>query len=380
MVDSANVFRRESVRSYVRACSVGPALLLLAACFGHSFPAASTFPFTSSSNDPLPANVAHVFVDANGTLYPSGWTAHLRPRRPWSAHSLLNESDDEPAFRALIEADEERQLDQIASFVQNRKRVFVLIHGYNNTVADTAEPYRLLEERIAPRADDAVIRFGWDGLTGQLVGAGTIWFKATGYSQLAGSRGLRRLLNRISDKDVYLIAHSRGASVVLSALANPVYDPGFLRATREVAATWRGKYSLMTSPPPLQENGNRLHILLLAPAVDRIDFCDQSEQPQVSERYICRRLKDLSDQVRSFRYTINRRDPTLNKFVGLSGGFNPTGLGVRPEVGEVLRRERYQVMRAYVFEPAVRSHDFSMYAVHPTFGRMLADEGLTATD
>jgi hypothetical protein len=112
----------------------------------------------------------------------------------------------------------------------------------------------------------------------------------------------------------------------------------------------------------------------LAAAVDRIDFCDASQQPSVEGRYHCTLLRDLNG-VKTFRYSLNSKDPVLDKFVGLSGGFNPTGLGLKEEVGRDLRG-RYRFMQSYPFEKPERFHPFTRYVAHPTFDAMLQDAGI----
>lgn len=345
----------------------------LAGCWGHSFPTTNSF-IRPVEQRAAPAETVQVFTDANGTFYPSGWESHMGRPANWRADSLLNESNDDPEFRTAIENGEREQLADLAEFARGRNRIFILVHGYNNTMSEAEEAYRLIEEKLDTRPTDGIIRFFWDGLTGSGIGAGPIWFNATGYSQLAGSRGLRRVLDTFSGKEVYLIGHSRGASVILSALGNPVYDPDFLAATRAISATWGPAYADLMRPPPLPDRGNNLHIMLMAPAVDRIDFCDASQQPTTRGRFDCRVLRDLN-QVRSFRYSVNPLDPVLNKFVGLSGGFNPTGLGLTDEVGRQLS-QRYRFMQAYRFEPPVGFHPFILYAQHTTFDAMLRDAGI----
>ncbi|MEG3144594.1 alpha/beta hydrolase [Sphingomonas sp. RT2P30] len=340
--------------------------LFLSACYHHSFPVADRF--VQSQRGP---NYAEVFVDANGSFYPSEWRVLLSTPRHWPAGSLLNHSS---AMRNRLTVDEPRQLADIAAFGREKKRIFILVHGYNNTVAEATPAYEAIETRLGLKASDGIIRFYWDGLTGSGLGGGRIWFWATGNSQLAGSRGLRRLLDQFSDKDIYLIAHSRGSSVVLSALGNPVYDPDFLADTKKLAAAWSDSANFL-APPPLGENGNRIHILLLAPAIDRIDFCDASEQPTTDRAYTCRRLRPLGKQVVSLRYTVNAKDPILRKYVGLAAKFNPTGLGTTLAVGCALQKDQYPLMREYILKPE-KIHRFSWYVGSKVFDRMLADEGL----
>jgi hypothetical protein len=347
--------------------------LLLTGCWGHSFPDSNMF-IRPVEETVSAAETVHVFVDANGTFYPSDWDSKMGKPRSWKADSLLNESADDSEFRRLIEKGEREQLAQLMQFGQDRQRIFILVHGYNNTQQEALGAFRMIEKRINARVDDGIIRFYWDGLTGQGIGGGKIWFNATGYSQLAGSRGLRRILDSFANKEIYLISHSRGASVILSAIGNPVYDPGFLAATKTVASTWGAEYRDLITPRPLADNGNTLHILALAPAVDRIDFCDVSEQPQNPGRIYCEKLRDLGT-VSSFRYTVNPEDPVLNKFVGLSGGFNPTGLGINTSVGHELA-ENYPMLQSYPLPMGNKFHKFERYVESAAFTEMIDDAGL----
>lgn len=358
-------------------------LPILAGCYSHSFPTANSFIRPAAQDcDPvqrrencLAAHVVQVFADANGTFYPSGWRQHLTPRSPWPAGSLLNESVHKPALRGAIDQGERELLDQIERFTAGRERIFILIHGYNNTVPEAFPAYAEIERRLDLRPRDGVIHFYWDGLTGRYLGGGKIWFNAAGNSQLVGSRALRRILNRITGKDVYLIGHSRAASVMLSALADPVYDPDFLRDTRARMAVWPEPRIDLFSPEPFTGGGKRLHILVAAPAVDRIDFCDARHQPTGGGAWVCPGLRALPAEVVSFHYTVNPADQVLNKYAGLSRSFNPTGLGARAEVGEALD-EVYPVMRAYHLAPPTGVHRFLMYVRHACFAEMLRAAGL----
>ncbi|HWU96844.1 MAG TPA: alpha/beta hydrolase [Sphingomonas sp.] len=349
--------------------------VLLGGCWAHSYPISERF-LAPADLDPAAARRAELFVDMNGTFYPDGWRSYADGRK-LKAESLLNEAVRKPGLDALIAREEARQLADIEAFARGKKRIFVLIHGFNSEIDDSEPPFDTIEAQLDLGPDDGVIRFNWDGLTGKLLGAGKIWFRATATSQLAGSRGLRRVLARIEGKQIYLISHSRGASVILSALGNPVYHPSFARKAREVAAGWHGDYSTLLTPPPLPDRHNRIHALMLAPAIGRIDFCDQSQQSAIDHKQPCGKLRDLGPQLASLRYTVNRGDPVLDKFIGLSGRLNPTDFGLKAEVGEAIRTEGgYCGMLGYVFREAKPFHAFRRYARHEAFTAMLQDEGI----
>lgn len=349
--------------------------VLLGGCWAHSYPISERF-LTPADLDPAAARRAELFVDMNGTFYPDGWRSYADGGK-LKADSLLNQAVRKPGLDALIAREEARQLADVEAFARGKKRIFVLIHGFNSEIGDSEPPFDTIEAQLDLGPEDGVIRFNWDGLTGKLLGAGRIWFHATATSQLAGSRGLRRVLARIQGKEIFLISHSRGASVILSALGNPVYHPDFVGKTRQVAAGWHGDYSALLTPPPLPDRHNHIHALMLAPAIGRIDFCDQSQQAAIDRKRPCGKLRDLGPQLASLRYTVNRGDPVLDKFIGLSGKLNPTDLGLKAEVGEAIRAEGgYCGMLGYVFRETEPFHAFRRYARHEAFAAMLFDAGV----
>jgi hypothetical protein len=236
----------------VSSFATGALLALLGGCWGHSFPNQGSSFIRPVEQRAQPAETVQVFTDANGTFYPSAWESEMGRPRSWKADSLLNESNDDPGFRKMIEEGERAQLADLTEFARDKQRIFVLVHGYNNSMNEAEEAYRAVEAKLDTRPGDGVVRFFWDGLTGSGIGGGKIWFNATGYSQLAGSRGLRRILATFAGKEIYLIGHSRGTSVILSALGNPVYDPGFLAATHKVAAGWAPLTQTCFGPRPLE--------------------------------------------------------------------------------------------------------------------------------
>lgn len=354
------------------------ALMLLGGCYSHNFPVARSFPL-GTVEAPLPSYVRQVSVDANGTFYPDGWPGFGLPRSPWPQHSLLNQLQRDPRAMDMLSREEERQLGELEEFARGKRRVFILVHGFNATPAESERPFEQVETLIRPGFDDAVIRFHWDGLRGSGIGAGRIWFNAVGYSQLAGTRGLRRILARLHGQQVYLIAHSRGASVVLSALSNPPFDPAFETATREVVEGWGwrpDRVDAFLAPDPLPDNGNSYHLLFAAPAIDIVDFCAPAVRPTIDNEQ-CHEYRTFGPSVQSLRFTVNRRDPVLNKFVGLGAYFNPTRLGLRMEVAERLA-SIYPWICAYEFTQPMRAHGFSSYVQHERFRRQLADAGLIA--
>ena len=370
----------KKVRSTLLVC----ATLMLGACWSHSLPTSTGFirPAPEDCVTPLGSDicgaphVVQLFADMNGTLFPSGWKSRAEFRHLQKKDSLLFSTPQGSDARRLLDEEEGRQLAEIAKLGDGRGegRIFILVHGYNNTVAEADAAYRAIESRLSLNPRDRIIRFYWDGRSGSGVGSARIWFYAAGDSQLVGSRALRNVLRQFADEDIYMIGHSRGTAVILSALGNPVYDPAYRRDTMRIGEQL-GVPKLLEAEP-LEERNNRIRILVAAPAVDRIDFCDASAQPPLDDPgFHCPRekLRPLGSQVQSFLYTVNTLDPILDKLVGLGGRFNPTGLGLKPGVGETLRQDGYDQLRPYRLSPEKSEHSFVWYAQHPTFARMLRD-------
>lgn len=352
---------------------------LLTGCAGHSFPLSNRFVFPAAKSDS-----AEVFADTNGTFYPSGWQTYFTPmrnrKRPgegkWIAGSLLAQSIGNRKFRTLIERDEARQLGELKSFAERHQRIFILVHGYNASVEEASIPFSQIEAQLDLKPGDGVVRFYWDGLIGKGAGAIKVWFKAANVSQIVGSRALRGVLTGIEGRDVYIIAHSRGASVVLSALGNPVYDSEFLAKTKRKTKMWGKRYNDLLSPNSLPNRANSIHVLLLAPAIDRIDFCDQSEQPLKSKGFVCSKLRLLGSDIKSIDYTVNPSDPMLGKLVFSSQAFNPTGLGYDVKIGRDLKAENYPMLRENILEKPESFHAFEDYVAHPVFFQMLNNVGI----
>jgi pimeloyl-ACP methyl ester carboxylesterase len=308
-----------------------------------------------------------VFVDANGDFYPDDWSVQFKPGRIEDAHSLWASRRYDAAVRATLEEEKQDQLAAIERLVSDKERVFILVHGFNNSEKTARAAFDAVRSRLRPTAGDVMIDFHWDGLVGAWGGQLPMWFNAAGYSQVAGVRALRPLLNRLRGKKVYLISHSRGASVVLSALADPAWDPQFREATEKVL----GKGFL--DGPPLDDNGNEIHALLMAPAVGKPDFWEEDCAAG------CDRYRDFPAQLKGISYTVNRGDPILKKIFGgrLAASFNATDLGWDPTVGAHLRDQDVPLREPQSFDEAW--HPFLNYACHASLGAMLKESGVSST-
>jgi pimeloyl-ACP methyl ester carboxylesterase len=335
-------------------------VVVQAGCVRHSVPV-TPYPVHA-----VPPRELEVFVDQDGTFYPDLWEAKLGgpPRR--RGYSLIMRARAR-GWEDSLRIAEGTALQRIRAFASDKRRVFVLVHGFNNDHSAAARAYRMIKDRIAFEQGDGIFSFFWDGLAGTGVGAAQIWFPAAGYSQLAGERGLRRVLDQIQAKDVIIIAHSRGGSVTLSALAAPPYRASFASAT-----TWIDIKNL----PPLAQNGNRITALFLAPAIGDIDF----RRPDFYVRTCLLEdhsdscaYRDLGSQLVALRHTVNPRDPVLKKYVGLEGRFNTTELGL--DSATTLRIQKH--LKFVSHEPMeMKKHGFHHYVASDGFMRLLQSAGI----
>lgn len=305
---------------------------------------------------------ASLFVDRDGSVYPPDWrTAYPEAAEVASLRRALRPEDV-----AAFEARQNALLDQIAAAADGKNRVFVLIHGFRDPQPGSDESFAMVREAIQLRPRDAVIDFHWDGLQSSDLAVGNIWFEAAGNSQLAGLRALRPLLARLRDKHILLISHSRGASVILSAISNPSFAPE--RARQERAAF----PELPLAGPALPANNNRIDAIFLAPAVGCPDFWRPAEEWVEGGD----KLRDLP-HLRSIHYTTNPSDWVLEKGLRaiplLSGSFNATNLGYAPRVGGTLS-ERYPILHPHPISGI--DHGFGGYARHPALREMLAELGV----
>ena len=351
-------------------------LFSLSGCYTHNFP----HDFTFAPTHHLPEK-AHVYVDMNGTFYPKGWNGFVRPGKAWKAKSLLGEAairaeTGDTSFGTLVSSDQKRQLQDLAAYLEGKTRVFVFIHGVNNSQSESDEAYRVMEQSIVFQPNDALIEFHWDGYVADSgisgIAAFRFWFLAVSNSQLAGSRGLRPVLNLLHDQRAVLISHSRGASVILSALANPPYDAGFRKD--KVRLGYLGDRPL--EPPPLAERNNVINVAMLAPAIGEVDFRAKACEAlaEVKNAKPCTVWRHFSRQLKSIRYTVNPCDSVLNKFIGLGDSLNPTNLGLDNKIGDAVE-EHYPRMTSYTLAKT-HGHRFVYYAADPEFRAMLEADGI----
>lgn len=320
--------------------------LILCSCANHNIPD------TASPNVQIPPNTSVAFVDLNGNFYPENWRTEIGQYKRTSSLYLTAKKNNVSEVLANYET---KKLAEYRQNLLDKKRVFIFVHGYNNDAAKAKRNYNLLRTKIKIDAiEDGVIEFYWDGLVSKdPIGSGKIWFNATGYSQMAGEFGLRKILNEIHNSDIFIISHSRGASVVLSALSNPPYDPNFRTSTQNLGI-------VVDNNTPLAENGNSIVAVMLAPAVGDIDF----KMADDTNSY-----RSFSSQLKKVHITVNRNDPALKKFIGLGNKFNPTTLGFDRSDYDRLN-SKYEFFTFDSFD-GQNNHSFDVYLNNPKFQKMV---------
>lgn len=302
----------------------------------------NNFPENCNPNQKESDYVTTAFVDQLGNFYPENWQNYY----------LNNDSNyGNPAFIHNQKA----ILDEIKHFSNRKERIFILIHGYNNNGSDAKKAFRRIESIIDyDKTKDGFIEFHWDGLVAKGIGASKIWFNAVGNSQMAGQYGVRKILNHLSNKEIIMISHSRGASVVLSALSNPPYEKDFVNATSRYFGI------NIYDAQPLLENHNNITCIFLAPAIGQIDF----RKPENLNTY-----RDFPPQVKVIHHTVNNTDPILKKYVGIPTKFNATNLGSNYSAFEELST-RYRFLKM-TDVTGIQSHAFMEYLNDYSFREIL---------
>lgn len=364
---------RAAVRTLVTA-----AAFLLTGCYTHNFPVHVAF-----APELIRPPTIRVSVDADGTFYPDCWDSFVRPGNAWPGRSLLGTrtapfavgndcTDVTTSLNDRLVKARTDQLDAIRGQLLSTSRVFIFVHGYNNSHDEADAGYDQLERAIKFLPGDLVIRFYWDGYVAKdgLSGTGSpayFWFKAVKNSQLAGLYGLRPILALADHQQVVVISHSRGASVVLSALSNPPFDA----AWQQRAAVRIGRLNKGLAPSSLPDRGGPIDAVMLAPAIGTLDFC----LPATDIHHPCADARPFPARFRSLSYTHNPSDRILKKFVGLAHRFYPTSLGAstKLDVGP-------WVVRALAPRPVYRvevndqrAHAFGCYASHPALQTLLTN-------
>lgn len=304
-----------------------------------------------------------LFADRHGAIYPSDQPDGVDPTKLKNEASLRVAAVDPAAF----EAGQQALLDDIARFADDKSRLFVFVHGFNDPPSSAKHSFARLRSTIAWQPGDGLIELHWDGLQAGFFSPQMIWFESTGSSQMVGEYALRPILNRVRGKTVVMISFSRGGSVLLSALGDPSYHER--RAAQDLAELGT---RMPIKEPFRDRNGNRIHVILLAPAIGCPDFWRPGPGSAGEPR-----LRPMPDDLVSLQFTVNKDDWVLRKVLGvrlLAASFNATNLGWDEGVGATLSRH-YSLMRAWRIDSI--GHDFGKYAEHPGLKVMLDQIGVS---
>lgn len=315
-------------------------------------------PTSQVPNNFINPNITSAYVDQNGNFYPNQWQKKYgnppanATRKEYSLMKIATEN----GFEQDLTKFENSQLKAFAERVKNKKRIIIFVHGINNDYMQSLTNYNKARTYMDLNAQkDEVVNFYWDGLkTTSLFGAAKVWVSATTNSKLAGEYGLRRILNSISNKEIYIISHSRGAAVVLSAIANPALKPTEKRIVAEY------HHVEIEDAKPLSENGNKIYSIMLAPAIGIKDFQNDDGQ-----------FKVFSPQLKMIHSTINNTDFILGKGKTglLSSSFTSTDFGYDGDTHAEIA-EHYNLCEATDFT-GQKSHDFKDYITNPKFKEIL---------
>jgi len=315
-------------------------------------------PTSQVPNNFINPNISSAYVDQNGNFFPNQWKEKYgvpsknATRKEYSLMKIATEN----GFEQDLTKFENSHLNSFSNRVKNKKRIIIFVHGINNDYMQSLTNYNKARSLMDLNSkNDEIVNFYWDGLkTTSLFGAAKVWVSATTNSKLAGEYGLRRILNSLSNKEIYIISHSRGAAVVLSAIANPALKPTEKRIAEEF------HHVEIEDAKPLEENGNKIYSIMLAPAIGVQDFQNEDEQ-----------FKVFSPQLQLIHSTINKTDFVLGKGKTgiLSRSFTSTDFGFNPETHDEIAKY-YNLCEATDFT-GQKSHEFKDYISNPKFKEIL---------
>lgn len=315
-------------------------------------------PTSQVPNNFINPNISSAYVDQNGNFYPNQWRERfgVPPTNATRKEYSLMKIATENGFSQDLTKFENAHLSSFANRVKKKNRIIIFVHGINNDYMQSLTNYNKARTFMDLNAQkDEVVNFYWDGLkTTSLFGAAKVWVSATTNSKLAGEYGLRRILNSVSNKEIYIISHSRGAAVVLSAIANPALKPTEKRIAEEF------HHVEIEDAKPLEENGNKIYSIMLAPAIGVTDFQNEDKQYKV-----------FSPQLKLIHSTINKTDFVLGKGKTgvLSKSFTSTDFGFNPETHDEIAKQ-YNLCEATDFT-GQKSHEFRDYINNPKFKEIL---------
>lgn len=211
------------------------ALLALSGCAGkHVIPDKD---YASSAD-----GATKVAFDQDGNIYPrttdvDDWTARTHPfYEPvfGSAFQLAKPyvpTEGKYVERGLRAATNDELDRALNTALKDDGTLIVLIHGFNNDNKEANANFSMMKSFLSPsvRQQSVILEVFWDGLEERrniyFASPFHFWPDALTYSNLAGTHGLRELLQRLKKNvDVRVVTHSRGAAVIMAALAKPTFN------------------------------------------------------------------------------------------------------------------------------------------------------------
>src|SRR5690606_4737358 len=318
-------------------------------------------PSSANPNRQIPPRTTIAFVDQYGSFYPNDWTNvyGMPPRNGRKNAYSLSKLAEEKSLSKDLEKFEKEYLRLLRNHLQSKKRVFILIHGFNAKAKEVTRNYERIQKKINLTNTDEVIQFYWDGLyTKNPFSSLKTWFTASDYSQYVGKFALRKILNTMSNKEVYLISHSRGASVIMSALSSALIDSTKMSDIAE--NHYVDTASLQNDL--IRNQKNKIYAIALAPAIGKADFEIKHDDSIYNVLF--------TPQLKSFHISTNKTDLMLKKVVGwLSNKLNPTDLGYKSDSYEELSKS-YKFLNRTDFS-GLRSHHFIHYINDRNFNTIL---------
>jgi hypothetical protein len=304
-----------------------------------------------------PADVVRIVFDQYGVLYPRGDRAPV-PKPQVLGHNLAfsirsflankGHQYDLEYERSLVRGEIDSKLKLVGA-----KSLTALIHGYNNSYEAASTNYGILKNRIRSMIADPTLflEVYWDGLCrGPFTAPFPLWywFDALTYSNFAGQVGLRPILRSIDAKVPLLVCtHSRGAGVALSAIVDPVFDPGVRALNPEVSEA-----------PDMETRAAGVGLVCLAPAVG-------NGHPLIE--------MPMKLPVRSsLGIGFNALDPALGKGLGkhhpgVAVGFGDSSLGMNEATYRTAEKRINSASENWLYREVYEnnpSHDLLRYVSH----------------
>lgn len=234
-----------------------------------------------------------------------------------------HDTDKDPLQRKIIQ----NAIDSINSKGKEKKIVF-LIHGFNKhpllpigkSSSDENQKMRQKLKEVYPAVNFLFVEIYWDGCTqvnGQhsaALNSLKIWDNGQAASNYIGLE-LRRVLCGVNAKNIYVITHSLGASVITTALFN-VEKFSDSRYMREIIGFYNDS-NIYRTPQQTQ-----LNIGMLAPAIPGTNTFDE---------YDDRTPNSVKNNNYCFTVGFNKNDEVLQKFLKIPSQMGSTTLGCNAE-------------------------------------------------